>query len=66
MIANRREHNEYQAALYRNEGQGFVSEVALEIRARLARIVEAGELLPSDHVPDVGTGTGVLIDVAPV
>ena len=54
MIANRREHNEYQASLYVGQVKGFVSEIAPEVRARLARIVEAGELLPSDRVLDVG------------
>ncbi len=61
MIANRREHNEYQASVYVGDVKGLFSEIAPEIRARLARIVEAGELLPSDRVLDVGTGTGVLI-----
>ncbi len=61
MIANRREHNEYQASLYVGDVKGLFSEIAPEIRARLARIVESGELLPSDRVIDVGTGTGVLI-----
>ena len=43
MITNRREHNAYQASLYVGEAKGVVSEIAPEIRARLARIVEAGE-----------------------
>ncbi len=61
MITNRREHNEYQANLYVNEVEEFLSEAAPKIRAHLARIVEAAELRPSDHVLDVGTGAGILI-----
>ncbi len=61
VITNRREHNEYQAALYVDEVEEFLSEIAPEIRAHLARIVEAAELRPSDHVLDVGTGAGILI-----
>ena len=61
VITTRREHNEYQAALYVDEVEEFLSEIAPEIRAHLARIVEAAELRPSDHVLDVGTGAGILI-----
>ncbi len=58
---NREEHNEYQRALFRDEVGRFREPTPRQVVPRLKRLVALADLERSDHVLDVGTGTGVLI-----
>jgi len=61
MTDKRQQHNQYQQSTFDQRVYEFCETIPVDIQQRMKRIVAVADLLETDRILDVGTGTGVLI-----